>query len=90
MKIKRLRLKNDSVPILAIQGRNRWIPLKCLMDPEDKLNGNAIAQGFTDIVSVLKAPQTIRDKWQALADEYNDELPEIDDTPPAPLPATVL
>jgi 2-keto-4-pentenoate hydratase/2-oxohepta-3-ene-1,7-dioic acid hydratase in catechol pathway len=84
MKIKRLRLKNDSAPCLAILSRDRWIPLKYLTEAEDQTHDNTSNPNFTDMIAVLKAAPSTRDKWQARADNYDDELPEFEKTPLLP------
>jgi hypothetical protein len=84
MKIKRLQLKNDPAPTLAILSRDRWIPLKLLTPSENQQSKKTIDSDFTDMIAVLQAEQSMQDKWQAQADGFNDELPEIEDTPLLP------
>jgi len=84
MKIKRLQLKNDPAPTLAILSRDRWIPLKLLTPSENQQSEKTTDSDFTDMIAVLQAEQSMRDKWQALADGFNDELPEIEDMPLLP------
>ncbi len=84
MKIKRLRLINDPDPTLAIQSGSRWIPLKLLPPLNHPQSAPEINPDFTDMVAVLQAGQSMRDHWQAQADAYNDELPEIETTPLLP------
>ena len=84
MKIKRLQLKNDPAPTLAILSRDRWIPLKLIAPSENQQFKKTIDSDFTDMIAVLQAEQSMRDKWQAQADGFNDELPEIEDTPLLP------
>lgn len=64
MKIKRVRLKNDSASTLAILSKDRWIPLKFLTAVEDQQTGKAIDPDFTDMIALLQAGQAIQDKWQ--------------------------
>jgi 2-keto-4-pentenoate hydratase/2-oxohepta-3-ene-1,7-dioic acid hydratase in catechol pathway len=84
MKIKRLKSKNDSAPCLAIESRDRWIPLKLLTHSENQQSEKTNDLNFTDMITVLQAGQSMHDKWQARADDFNDELPEVEDTPLLP------
>lgn len=81
MKLKRVRLTNSENPVIAIQSSKRWIPLTSLVKPDADENSRIYV---TDMISVLQADQTMRDQWQSLADGYDHELPDIDDTPRLP------
>lgn len=83
MKLKRLRLKNNSVPAIFIQSRKRWIPLGLVLCSNDGTTDENNNQISSDMIAVLGARQAMWDKWQALADAYEGEIPEIDDSPPS-------
>ena len=82
MKLKRLRLKNDSAPVIAIQSRDRWIPIEILVAADEPVADKN--PYHNDMIAVLTSEQSLRDKWQAMADEYNGDLPEIDASPLLP------
>ncbi|MBC2714865.1 MAG: fumarylacetoacetate hydrolase family protein [Desulfobacteraceae bacterium] len=84
MKLKRVRLQNATSSTIAVKSHDRWIP----MDQVLSLAGESITEEnnrlSTDMIAVLQAGQSMRDKWQALADDFDGELPKIENTPLLP------
>ena len=82
MKFKRLRLNDESAPMIAIQSRDRWIPIDALAAGDEPLADKRPYSN--DMIAVLQADQSLRDKWQAKADAYNGDLPETESIPLLP------
>lgn len=84
MKIKRVFVKNDPAPRVAVFSRNRWIPLPYLLSPDGRPISGELEAFISDSLAILRAGPSTWDKLQKMADAFGKKIPETEVRPLLP------
>ena len=78
MKLKRVIVKNNPDPQVAVFSRGRWIPLPHLVAPEGQRISEDLSAFISDILTILRAGSATWKKLQGMADNFEKETPELE------------
>jgi len=70
--------------VVAALSNDRWIPMNMILAASGGLNEADKKVLATEIISILQAGAPMWEKWQTIADNFTEQLPEIDDSPLLP------
>ena len=84
MKLKRVFVRNEADPRIAVWSKGRWMPLLSVLAPDGKRLSEDLYAFISDMLSILRAGESTWKKLQKIADEFDGILPETE--PAAVLP----
>jgi 2-keto-4-pentenoate hydratase/2-oxohepta-3-ene-1,7-dioic acid hydratase in catechol pathway len=88
MKLKRIRLKGDSSPSIAIFFKDKWLPLRLILGQTDRIITPEEAPLITDMIALLQSGPSFRLYLEGLMDawlmSHNGDQEAFDDTPLLP------
>lgn len=84
MKIKRVFVKNQPEPQVAVFSRNRWIPLPHLLSADGQQVSDDLFAFISDVLSILRAGVSTWNKLQQMADRFEKEIPALEERPLIP------
>jgi 2-keto-4-pentenoate hydratase/2-oxohepta-3-ene-1,7-dioic acid hydratase in catechol pathway len=88
VKMKRVHIKGDPSPTIAVFSHDKWLPLRLILNRDGRVPTEEEIRFTTDMIALLQAGPAVWQSWDGLMDAYvsdhADHCLSLDETPLLP------